>query len=262
MTINSLSIRSISFALICLVAAPSLGHAASFSESSDAADGTIRSHVNATPPDPTIENTTDFQGRVGEFFAPDAITLMLPFLLPTLPTGETIDTAHLRLQLFDRGNTGTLGNADLYGLGVRSAATVLTTDYYTGSTPDLTDATLIQSSFLTPASPLRTDPNTGPFINTSTNGDISLVSYLNTAYAGGTNAGKFVFLRVSYAVDQPTPNGNNFYSLLTDDAGGSNEKPLLTFTTSLVSVPEPSTWVFLISGTGLLMAYRRRNRRA
>ncbi len=225
--------------------------ASSFSITSDPLDATVRS--NGTDPN-TIVDTGNFAGRIGEFFAPDAISLVLPFQLPTLGAGEVVTSANLRTQLFNKADPGNLGNADLYGLGFRTTADVLISDFYTGSTPDNTDATVIMQGFLTPATPLRIDGNNG-FVETDTAADSALVGYLNAAYTGGAVAGDFVFLRLSYAVDQPIPVGNSAYELLTRNAGGANEQPLLTIDSAVV--PEPSTSL-LIGVAGTLALIRRR----
>ena len=92
-----------------------------------------------------------------------------------------------------------MANADLYGLGVRDTPKSLPTDYYQGVAVD-TKATLIQAKFLTPDSKVRTDAVTGPFVETSPEGDAALTKFFNDAYADGKNAGKYVFLRISYDI--------------------------------------------------------------
>jgi hypothetical protein len=203
----------------------------------------------------TVEDTTgtgNYQSRIGEFFAPGGACYVMPFQLPTLAAGEVFTSADLRTQLYDRGNPGNLANADLYGIRVSPSVSLLSTDYYQG--PSDAGSTLIQQNFLTPTSPLRTDANTGPFIQPTPTGDTALVSFLNTAYAGGANAGDYVFLRVSYD-DATIPAGNSFYALLTANAGGSNEPPLLTYTSA--AVPEPTSIVVLAMGTLALLRRRR-----
>lgn len=225
---------------------------ASYSINPNALDAGVRS--NGVAPN-TVVNQGDFAVRVGELFAPDSISLILPFLLPTLPDGEAITTANLRTQLFGKPNEGNLGNVDLYGLGYRSAADVLVTDFYSGMAVDTTDATIIMQGYMTPSTPVRIDQNTD-FVNTDVAGDIALVNYLNAQYTAGAVGGDYVFLRLSYAVNPPIPGGNSAYEVLTENAGGANEKPLLTFETAVI--PEPSSALLLLGGLTVLVCKRRR----
>jgi hypothetical protein len=179
--------------------------------------------------DGTIKDQDSYQVRIGELYAPGGEAYILPLRLPSLPAGQCIASIHLRAQLVGINNEANgLANADLYGLGVRDTDKVLPTDYYQGSKSD-PKATLIQANFLTPASKVRTDANTGPFVETSADGDAALAKYLNDACAQPGNAGKYIFLRVSYDMDT-IPTGNNAYMLLTGEASGDNEPPIFTYT--------------------------------
>jgi len=182
--------------------------------------------------DGTPQDFASYQNRIGELHAPGGEAYILPVCLPTLPPGQQFKTVHFRVQLVGiskESGANTLGNADLYAIGVRDTYKVLPTDYFQGPGPD-PKATLLQANFLTPDSKVRTDPMTGPFAETSAAGDAALTKYFNDAYANGAHAGKYVFLRVSYDVD-PIPPGNNAYQVLTSAAGGDNEPPLITYTT-------------------------------
>lgn len=87
----------------------------------------------------------------------------------------------------------TLKNSDLYGLGRRTSATVLGSDYYGRSgTDDPTDATLIEANILVDATDVG-------LVTTSVTAETTLRNYLNTQYANGAGAGKFVFLRINTA---------------------------------------------------------------
>lgn len=221
----------------------------------DVADAQLRS-------DGSISGAGAFANRIGEQNAPRGAAYVFQFLLPTLPTGEGFATADLRLQLFGKvgtpGDFSALGNIDFYGIGVRDTTTILTTDFYSGNAIDPT-AYLIQQDFIVPSTPLRIDATTG-YVNTSDGpdgGDERLASFLNLAYDGGANAGKYVFFRLSYDVDLPIPGGNNGYEVLTANAGPASEKPMISYTTAVV--PEPATAVLgTISGLALLLARRRR----
>ena len=215
-----------SLVAVIILFASSAVYAGSGTINPDPSDSCLKS-------DGTLIDPASYQSRVGEYFAPGGAAYIIPFLLPTLPLGEGFTTANLRMQLLSITNEGGLAKADLYGIGVRAAATVLPTDNYQGQSDKALNVTLIQASFLTPASTVRTDGDTGPFVITSAEGDKALAQYLKKAYDHGKNAGKYVFLRVSYTAD-PIPDGNNAYALLTQDATGDNEKPVLKYTTGAV----------------------------
>lgn len=174
------------------------------------------------------KDVNNYQVRIGELYAPGGECYIMPVRIPAIPDGRQIVKVHLRAQLMALDNEGNgLANADLYGLGVRDTNKTVAGDYFQGAKDP--KATLLQAGFLTPKSPVRADPNTGPFVETSADGDAALAKYLNDICSTPGNAGKFLFLRVSYDLD-PIPPGNNAYMLLTTGATGDNEPPLITYT--------------------------------
>jgi hypothetical protein len=178
--------------------------------------------------DGKIVDMDSYEVRIGEMNAPGGECYILPFHLPLLQPGQQFAHVHLRMQLHDKSNEGnTLGNADLYGIGVRDTNKALPADYYQGA--HNASATLIQGKFLTPDSIVRTDAEKGPFIETSADADTALTQYFNDAAAQPDSAGKFVFLRISYDLDT-IPTGNSAYLILTSGADGDNEPPILTYT--------------------------------
>ena len=114
-------------------------------------------------------------------------------------------------------------NTDLYGLGRRADATVLTNDYYgTTATPD-PNAARLQTNILTGTTALG-------LITTSTNGSSALVNYLNTQYAAGTGAGQYVFLRLNTAAAK---SGTQRASLTMSEggvAGPPDTRPQINYT--------------------------------
>ena len=219
-------------------------------------DSTIRLSADGLTTTVDTPPVGNYAGRIGEYFG-GAIIYEIAFQLPTfIPDGEAFAAlgTELRLQLFGKGDTGILGNVDLYGLGIRNSSAILASDFYTG--PSDPSATLIQNDLLTPSTPTRIDANTD-FVITSAAANQALAAYLNTQWAGGANAGQYVFLRLSYDVSTPLPEGNNFYEVLTNEAGGATEKPLLTYATT--PVPEPGTVAMIaVAGLGYLVLRRRR----
>lgn len=180
--------------------------------------------------DGTIKDQDSYQARIGELYAPGGEEYILPFLIPTLGAGQHVATAHLRLQLFGIATeNGGPANADLYAIGVRDSNKPVAGDYYQGGKQDLKAAALLQANFLTPASKVRTDAETGPFVETNKDGDKALAKFLDDAFSKPGNAGKYVILRISYDAD-PIPDGNNAYMVLTTGATGDNETPSLTYT--------------------------------
>ena len=178
--------------------------------------------------DGTPKDENNYQVRIGELTAPGGECYIIPIHLPAIPDGQQIVKVHIRAQLMGISNeSNALANADLYGLGVRDTNKAVAGDYFQGAKDS--KATLLQAGFLTPKSPVRTDANTGPFVESSADGDAAMAKYLNDTCATPGNSGKYLFLRVSYDLDT-IPTGNNAYMLLTTGATGDNEPPLITYT--------------------------------
>jgi hypothetical protein len=129
--------------------------------------------------------------------------------LPSLgAVANPFTSAIFRFHLVSK--TGAPVNAHLYGLGSRSASTVLASDYYgQNAATDASDATLLQSDILSSATA------TG-VISTKLTGSTALKNYLNAQYASGAGAGKYVFLRLS---TMATPGGNNRYTVTAANGG-------------------------------------------
>ena len=173
--------------------------------------------------------------------------------LPTLVSGETFDTASLRINLAAKEGTVTSFQADLYAIGARSANTVLSPgDFYIGAFGgDPTSATPLHDNLLangTANGLVTTSGGVGT-------GASTLVSYLNNLYATDPTAGdKFLFLRINPDADPPSGASNRYRVTPANDATVANH-PTLIYTT----VPEPATAGVLMAA-GLLAASRRRRR--
>jgi len=187
----------------------------------DVGDGLV--DVNGVPvnlADPTIRPGTGggpsasvVRGQAGIFF----------FQLPTI-SPSTITSADVQLAFLGFDGSPEF-NLDVFGLGVRSSATILSSDYYAGSSANGSGA-LIETQFLT--------PNAIPG-----NFDIGLGSYLQTLYdPSGTPLGPFLVLRVNPDLPLPEPSApSRGYVLATADNPDSSLVPQLLITT----VPEPSS---------------------
>ena len=225
-----------------------LGIAGIFAGSAFADTMTLSSNdgrVQTSTGSPVVDDQGDYVCNIGEYFSPGGSCYIMPFLLPTLPAGYQFSTADLRSQLYYMNTQTTPAPADLYGVGVRASSMPLASDYYQGAAPD-PSATLIQANYLTSSTPLRIDGDNG-FVDTTAGADATLASFLNSAYANGANAGKYVFLRVSYDQD-PIGFGNDSYGLLTQDAGGANEKPRLSYTAVAAITGGVTAWTQISAG--------------
>jgi hypothetical protein len=226
------------FALVIALVSPALGddipsstNAAPSNAAAPDTSATKRSPIGdmGLASDGTTKDQDSYQVRIGELYAPGGEAYIIPFLIPAVGAGQHVATAHLRFQLYGIfTELGGPANADLYGIGVRDSNKPIANDYYQGAKPD-PKATLLQANFLTPSSKVRTDQETGPFVETSTGGDAALVKFLDDAFSKPENAGKYVILRISYDADT-IATGNNAYTVLTTGATGDNETPSLTYT--------------------------------
>jgi hypothetical protein len=217
-------------------------------QSADSATGTPSGTLgasNQTKVGTLLAGTFRSGGTAATFIA---ISPVFVFQLPVLAAGESIIAADLRLNA-GKSLTPTY-NGDLYGLGFRTSATVLNTDYFNGSL-DTTDATLLQDNYVNPT------VGTAAARNTDAVGDVALLNYLNAQYAAGAVGGNFVFLRVSPDFDtfpvNPTGGASIGYPMTAADSATTATVPQLTLTI----IPEPTVAVMLIGGLGLLGGRRR-----
>jgi len=119
---------------------------------------------------------------------------------------------------------------DLYALAARSSASVLTSDNGGGTNVGLS---------------LSTSSTPGVKSTSSAN----LLSFLNTQYAGGTGAGKYVFFAF-----RPTDVGSASYTFATADSATEANRPTLSYT----AVPEPAS-LGLLAASALFALRRRRH---
>lgn len=221
---------------------------------SDANDGFLEVRDNLPPqnPWPQVHPDTfgDFDAQVGEWFGAGLVTTLLPFQLPDFgAVSDPFESADLGIMVYNIGGS-TVTDIDLYGVRVDPSPAISVNDWYSGSAAD-PNATLIQESFLTPASPAGFVG--APNNNTDATGDANLRSFLNDAYAGGAGAGQYVFLRLSYGADG-FASGFDAYQLTVREAGQQGEWPVITYT----AVPEPTSIALVSLGVVVTSRLRRR----
>lgn len=224
--------------ILCFAIACSTVPAGAITIEANLADGMVDVNGAAVnQADPTIRPGTggnDVRGQAGIVF----------FALPFLPSSESIADATLALHFSGFDGTPEF-NLDLFGLGVRSTATILASDYYAGPSSN-GGGTLLQDDFLTP------NFTPGRF-------QIDISDFLESLYdANGSPLDNFLAVRVN--PDMPLPALSlplRGYILATADNATAELRPSLSIT-----VAEPSSLALM--GFAALSFHRivaRRRRR-
>ncbi len=177
---------------------------------------------------PAVEDPTRNTGVVGMRGNAPFVDRCAVFVFRMPDFGETEDPfVEARFSFDYRDKTNSPRPVDLYGLAPRSAPTVLATDYFGQTTdPDPTPGSiLLQSNIL---------DNSTSFgvVSTSSEAGWALVDYLNDVYDNGTNAGKYVFLRLNTTV----PKDGVHFATIGFSEGGSvgppDTRPRINFTST------------------------------
>lgn len=215
----------------------------------NANDGQLETRSEWPPGTVTVQDNGNWNVSVGEWFGSGLTTAVIPFQLPNFgAVADPFTSASFGVNLYQIGNA-TVTDLDLYAVRVSSSPQIATTDWYNGSAPD-PNATLIQASFLTPASTTTSvGPESGPNNLTDAAGSAALLAYLNSAYNGGAGAGQFVFLRVSYGSDSFAA-GWDAYQFTTRNAALDGDAPVINFTSSAPAIAPNGTYT--LSGTGVI----------
>ena len=252
------SLHALPLFALAAIALPAHAQTVTLNIGSDTADAGVRaSAVAGTTVDgggAVIDQgagTLRAGGPIGSGFAPDPYpydNAVFVFQLPAAGSVSGPFTA-ANFTAYDAGadNTFAAVGTDLYGLGVRSTSAVQGGDFFLGASgTDTTDATLIEQNFK-PATGGTTTP-AGTAFSTDTTGQAALLAYLNAQYAGGANAGQFVFLRLNTSGTDVFFKFNNFNSA---DNGTPSLVPTLSVTglAPVAAAPEPSAWASLMLGT-------------
>ena len=172
---------------------------------------------------------------------------VLVFHLPTIPVGHTISSAKL-ITFASTVNAKAAHHlaVDLYGLPFvaetagTSDAEVQSSDAETSRVFALTgnNGTGIMENFYPESSVV----NTGSSFSTDTAAETALGSWITDQISTGAVTGDYLFLRLSPGEFTGTASNRGWK---TNSADAASNIPMLTITTSLVSVPEPSAFLFM-----------------
>jgi hypothetical protein len=160
----------------------------------------------------TAADTTLYAGRGGSGGSVDRC-IIFPFQLPSLGVSAApFNSASFSFQLSSNDFSGLNCNLDLYALPNRLAATVFGEDYYseTNTSDPAAGTTRLQDNICVPTS-------LSGLYHSDTASNAALVNFLNAQYAGGANAGKFVFLRLN----KDAPVGTSTRKYIVTSANGA-----------------------------------------
>ncbi|MCK5781931.1 MAG: T9SS type A sorting domain-containing protein [Flavobacteriales bacterium] len=138
---------------------------------------------------------------------------VIPFQIPTIPVGEVVIASTFSFNLTVISDWGGLvGQADIYGLGYRSIATISNADMYA-------TGTLVADNAMDNSSTLG--------VQSISNAD--LITYINDQITAGAVAGDYIFLRIEGDAVQTLNNRGWTIS----SANSASDKPTLAFTFGL-----------------------------
>ena len=184
---------------------------------------------------------------------------VLVFHLPTIPVGHAITSANLTTFASTINAKAAHHLAvDLYGVrfAAETAGTldaeVLSADAETSRVFALTgnNGTGIMENFY----PESSATNTGSSFNTDTAAETALGSWITEQITAGAVTGDYLFLRLSPGEFTGSASNRGWQ---TNSADATSNIPMLTLTTSLVSVPEPSAILFLALAGCLTFGYQK-----
>lgn len=205
---------------------------------SDANDGFLEVRDILPPagewPQVHPETFGTYNANVGEWFGQGLTAIVLPFQIPNLgAVSNPFTDANLGVMVHEVGTGPTTTDIDLYAVRTDPNPAILTDDYYNGSAPDPTPGVaLIQEGFLNASGPVGFVGAPNNFTDAA--GDAALLTYLNNAYDGGSGAGDYVFLRLSYGADDFATVWDA-YKVTMREAGQQGEWPVLTL--GIVAIP-------------------------
>ncbi|KAB1068069.1 T9SS type A sorting domain-containing protein [Tamlana haliotis] len=150
-------------------------------------------------------------------------SVIIPFMLPERPSGETVDFASMKVYV-SYGRQWINSNVDLYGLTYQDALAnggtgreIFSSDHFAGDYPDASSGvTAIQDDYFT-KNVAAGDLDTARWEETGQNAN--LMAYLNAQYDAGAVAGDWVFLRLS--MDNTAMAGSQYFNI----EGGDSATP-------------------------------------
>jgi hypothetical protein len=178
--------------------------------------------------DGTTRWVSDTTARVGNGYASgQASVYVLPVQLPALQSGEFISAAKLSIQLSGWNNHNALSAVDLYGITFEdSASTVDDSRYFVDGSNSISnpDALRLQDNFAHTSDINDTSEGAADIQITS----IDFAAHVESLYAGGAQAGDFMFLILTH---DSTLTLQRYYTFGTSD---SSSKPEVEFVISQV----------------------------
>jgi hypothetical protein len=224
---------------------------------------TVNSYVTKRSTDTTLYAGTLAKTDSGNR-ARAGVNAIFIFQLPDNP--GAVSSANLAFTIHGQtsGSNYVSFSKDLYGFGYRSTPTIDATgttqdsvDYFEGAFGTDPSATAIQESILTSAASQSSAPSmpNGTRVETDATGDSNLVTFLNTVYANGAQAGDYVFFRLNDQKDINT-NVGRYYTLASAEDTANAPELSITF------VPEPTSLGLLGIGGLMLLSRRRKGARA
>ncbi|MDF3128548.1 PEP-CTERM sorting domain-containing protein [Kiritimatiellaeota bacterium B1221] len=191
------------------------------------------------------------EARVGTETSPQRSGFVMPFLLPTLPSGETISDVSLTYNITGINYFGGDAATGVY-LDLLAPRTTASSTANTAATDTYSDTVAFGGTILADGMyEMNNSVTTGEkIINLS-----SLTSYIQNIYTNDINAaGKYVFLTL--APDVGYGSNSRYLKIATDNFDQNIASlPVLTITTA---IPEPGTMALVLLSLGGLLLFRRR----
>jgi len=158
---------------------------------------------------------------------------VMPFQLPSIPSGEYITSATLKANLEGWTSFAAIGDVQLFGIDRTNASstTVYASDFVDARTSGANpNAVILQEDFIPSGAKTSTNATGQTLPQTS----IDISSFIQNLYSGGATPGLFGFLTLAVDVDTiPAASSvNNYYVVSSANSTTSAWRPYLTIETA------------------------------